>query len=83
MIHRALTYAGKKPAVSQVDAVLAQFGDAGQIGAWARESMAVAISENILRGYAAGTVAPKANATRAEATVMLKRLLVSLGELGE
>lgn len=84
MVHRALLYAGKKPAVAgRVDAILARFADAAAIGGWARESVAVAVSENILRGRTANTVVPKGNATRAEATVMLKRALVSLGELSE
>lgn len=84
MVHRALLYAGKKPAVAgRVEAILARFADAASIGSWARESVAVAVSENILRGRTANAVVPKGNATRAEATVMLKRALVSLGELSE
>lgn len=84
MVHRALLYAGKKPQVAGgVEAILARFADAGQIGGWARESVAAAVGENILRGRTASTVVPKGNATRAEATVMLKRALVSLGELSE
>lgn len=83
MVHRALTRSGKKPAVAgRVEELLARFRDANQIGGWARESVAAAVSENILRGRD-GAVAPKANASRAEATVMLKRVLVSLGEISE
>lgn len=84
MVHRALLYAGKTPQVAgRMEAILARFGDVGQIGGWAKESVAVAVSENILRGRTADTLVPKGTATRAEATVMLKRALVSLGELSE
>ncbi|MGB9885395.1 MAG: S-layer homology domain-containing protein [Moorellales bacterium] len=81
MVCRALGYAGKKPVLAQpVEVLLARFSDTAQIGTWAREAVAAAVSENILRGRD-GQAAPKANATRAEATVMLKRALVSLGEI--
>ncbi|MGB9921032.1 MAG: S-layer homology domain-containing protein [Moorellales bacterium] len=81
MVCRALGYAGKKPVLAQpVEVLLARFSDTAQIGTWAREAVATAVSENILRGRD-GQAAPKANATRAEATVMLKRALVSLGEI--
>jgi hypothetical protein len=83
MVHRALIWSGKKPAVAgRVEELLARFRDANQIGGWARESVAAAVSEDILRGRD-GAVAPKANASRAEATVMLKRVLVSLGEISK
>jgi len=84
MVYRALVYAGKRPVLAgPPETVLARFSDAGQIGGWAREALAAAVSANILRGRTADTVVPKGTATRAEATVMLKRALVSLGELNE
>lgn len=79
MIHRALRYAGKNPE-ARVEA-LAPFSDSDQVAAWARNGMAVAVGENIVRGRTAATLVPAGTATRAEAIVMLKRLLVSLGRL--
>lgn len=82
MVARGLAYAGKKVDVSgKVDTLLAKFTDRNQISAWAREAAAIAVQEGIVKGRTATTYVPKANATRAESTVMLKRLLVSTGEI--
>lgn len=84
MVHRGLAYAGKRVTVAgEVEAILAPFADAREVGPWARESVAAAVKERILRGRTATTIVPKGNATRAEAVVMLKRMLVSLGKLAE
>lgn len=84
MVHRALAYAGKRVTVAgEVEAILAPFADAREVGPWARESVAAAVKERILRGRTATTIVPKGNATRAEAVVMLKRMLVGLGRISE
>ncbi|TDA65684.1 MAG: S-layer homology domain-containing protein [Clostridia bacterium] len=83
MVARGLAYAGKKVDVTgKVDTLLAKFTDRNQISGWAREAAAVAVQEGIVKGRTATTYVPRANATRAESTVMLKRLLVSTGEIG-
>ncbi|MBC7348274.1 MAG: S-layer homology domain-containing protein, partial [Clostridia bacterium] len=82
MLHRGLAYAGKRVTVAgEVEAILAPFADAREVGPWARESVAAAVKERILRGRTPTSLVPKGNATRAEAVVMLKRLLVSLGRI--
>ncbi|SHJ73347.1 S-layer homology domain-containing protein [Desulfofundulus thermosubterraneus] len=83
MITRALAKSGKDTALSEagVQAQLGRFADAGKIGPWARQAMAVAIKEGIVNGRLADQCVPKANATRAEAVVMVKRFLTATGRL--
>ncbi|MBX6378564.1 MAG: S-layer homology domain-containing protein, partial [Clostridia bacterium] len=83
MISRAMVRAGRPGPVSeaQATAVLARFGDRGAIAGWAATGAANAVEAGIIQGRAAGTFAPEATATRAEATVMLKRLLSYLNRL--
>lgn len=49
------------------------FADSSQISAWARQSVDKAAAAGLIAGYADGTFKPKANATRAEASVILDR----------
>lgn len=63
------------------EAVLARFQDAGQIAPWARAAAAAAVNSGIIRGRTATAFAPKEHATRAEAAVMLKRLLQAVGDI--
>ena len=81
VISRALSQSGITSELTdaEVNAKLAVFNDANQIGDWAKASMAQAIEEGIIQGRTAVTSAPKANATRAESAVMLKRFLQSTG----
>lgn len=84
MIMRALRFAeGKEPAGSvpefSVDRWLAPFDDRENIQAWARASVAQAMEAGIVQGVAGRSFAPAAPATRAEAAVMLKRLLQHVG----
>ncbi|HOV80735.1 MAG TPA: S-layer homology domain-containing protein [Bacillota bacterium] len=83
MVTRALAYSGKAVSLTpaEVDALLARFSDIAQIGDWAREAVAVAVKEGIVHGRAADLYDPGSNATRAEAVVMLKRMLTSTGAL--
>ncbi|AEG15653.1 S-layer domain-containing protein [Desulfofundulus kuznetsovii DSM 6115] len=83
MITRALAKSGKDTALSEADvqAQLGRFADAGKIGPWARQAVAVAIKEGIVSGRLADQCVPKANATRAEAVVMVKRFLTATGRL--
>lgn len=81
MVVRGLTKGGKQVTVSDAESSLAQFTDQAQVGAWARQTAAAAVQEGLLKGRDGGRFAPKENATRGEAVVMLKRMLVSLGKL--
>jgi len=79
MVANALKVGGKD--VSADTAELDKFSDKSEIANWAQSSVAVAVKEGIITGRTATTVVPKANATRAEGTVMIKKVLSSLGEL--
>ena len=49
------------------------FTDSAKIAAWAKEPVAKATAAGLIAGYPDGTFRPKANATRAEAAVILDR----------
>lgn len=55
------------------------FKDQALIGAWAREAVAAAQAAGIVQGRDDGTFAPAQAVTRAEAAVMLSRLLKAVG----
>lgn len=73
MLTRAMTFAGT---VADVDLkALAGFADANQVSVWSQDAVSQAIHAGIVKGLTATTFGPKADATRAEAAVMLKRFL--------
>lgn len=47
------------------------FGDAGQIAAWSKESVASAVKAGVLKGYPNGTFAPGQALTRAESLTLI------------
>ncbi len=57
------------------------FADAENISPFAKEAVAIAVNHGIIKGRPNNQFAPKDLATRAEAAVMLYRLLNDLGEL--
>lgn len=77
MISRALEW---KKLVSEEanEQVLSNFEDLEQIADWAKEGFEVAVEKGIINGQNGNKLAPHALATRAEATVMLKRLFMLL-----
>ena len=54
---------------------LSKFDDAAQISSWARDAVAEAVAAGIIQGVDGDRLAPAATATRAQAAVMLERLL--------
>jgi hypothetical protein len=48
-----------------------RFADSGSISAWAKEAVATATENGIIRGYADNTVRPGGSATRAEAVTVI------------
>ncbi|PRR74248.1 S-layer homology domain-containing protein [Neomoorella humiferrea] len=54
---------------------LKEFKDYDDLSPWARESMALCYQLGIIKGTPEGFILPKAYATRAEATAMLRRVL--------
>ena len=73
---RAFDFAGAKASVEQA---LQQFADANAIGTWALDGVRRAVSEGILNGMTDSAFAPQEQTSRAQAAVMLKRLVVKLG----
>ncbi|EFM09035.1 outer membrane protein [Paenibacillus curdlanolyticus YK9] len=55
---------------------LNKFKDKSKIGTWAQQDVAKAVFAQLINGQTSTTFAPQANATRAEAVIMIKRLLV-------
>jgi chitodextrinase len=78
MIERALTQAGKPVTLQQAkqSQLIAGFSDRATIANWAQSSIAKAVEVGIIKGKPNNAFAPAAKATRAEAVVILKRLLV-------
>lgn len=76
MLSRALNYVGRSALVKDAEAsLLDKYTDQGAIGAWAKPAVAQLLAADILQGRSATTIDPGANASRAEAVVMLKRFL--------
>ncbi|MGI9952054.1 S-layer homology domain-containing protein [Moorellaceae bacterium AZ2] len=83
-LDRAAAYAEHGiDAAGEVEALLGAFSDSHAVSTWARESVAGALKAGVLRGRTEGKLDPLAAATRAEALVMLKRLLVYMKQLPE
>ncbi len=57
------------------------FSDRHAVSLWAKPHMAVAVEAELIKGKGEGKLAPLSNATRAEAAVMLKRLMLNLNKL--
>lgn len=56
--------------------ILGQYRDAADVSAAHRKSMALAIAEGLMRGFDDGTLRPWHPATRAEAAVLISRVLL-------
>ncbi len=85
MVVRALALQVAAPvSLTSPESVLAsRFTDWNIIAAWAREAVAQAVEANIVKGRDRNLFAPEENASRAEAVVMLKRMLSSTGRLSQ
>lgn len=64
-----------------VEEVLQAFRDHSLIGEWARVAVAQMVELEVVQGMSDGRFASSDNATRAQAAVMLKRLLTQLNQL--
>ncbi|MEF3311490.1 fibronectin type III domain-containing protein [Paenibacillus sp. GYB004] len=65
------------------DTSLDRFEDAGRISEWAKAGMARAISLGFIQGMTDRTIEPQAEASRAQAAVLLLRLLARYGYISE
>jgi cell division septation protein DedD len=75
MINRSLNVIGQKPEVEDVESLIAKFTDKDKIASWAQKPVATAVQVGIIQGMTDGSFAPTENCTRAQAVVMIKRLL--------
>ncbi|WP_020424609.1 type I pullulanase [Paenibacillus sp. OSY-SE] len=65
------------------DAAAASFKDSKQVGAWAKEAIDSVAASGLMNGFEDKTLRTGANATRAEAGSLLKRLLLQLNYIAE
>lgn len=77
IIAKAMKLTGLADQTGTVDAagVLAAFTDAGSIGVWAKDSLALAAKAGLISGRGDSRLEAKANVTRAEVAVLIQRLL--------
>ncbi|MEN6324956.1 MAG: S-layer homology domain-containing protein [Syntrophomonas sp.] len=80
MISNALSYRGPNSSgdSSGTSGDISIFSDQGSISFWARNSIAVVRQKGIIKGRDDGNFAPLANATRAEASVMILKMYQQL-----
>lgn len=78
VLARAMSYAGHDLKVSEKEqhSILARFGDQAMVKGWARAEIAKVVKEGIINGYHNNTIQPKKNITRAEAVVMIQRMMI-------
>ncbi|SDE19619.1 S-layer homology domain-containing protein [Paenibacillus sp. UNCCL117] len=76
---RALKWTGASMPEHSSTAVLEGFADSGSLSEWARESAAQALATGLLQGREEGAFVPAGTVTRAEGTVVLRRLLQKAG----
>ncbi len=83
MVARALQWKGASADLTpeQVYQALSGYTDAGQVDGWAREAVAVCINRGLISGRSAASLSGQSDTSRAEAVVVLEKLLQSLGEL--
>ncbi|RAV21050.1 S-layer homology domain-containing protein [Paenibacillus contaminans] len=76
MMLRALRFTGQHHAVvGKQNSVLAAFDDHEEISAWAKASVEQIVQAGLMNGVTSKHFAPNEHATRAEAAVVVKRLL--------
>lgn len=78
MINRTIQVTGSQQVSYAQDTVLNPFIDQHAIDNWARQAMAFTLQTGLIQGVTETQLNPNAFATRAQAAVMLKRLLIYL-----
>lgn len=76
MITKALAYKGQSSNLSEADttSMLTGLSDKNSISPWARSGVALMMQQAIMKGRGNAEFAPRANATRAEATVLIHQM---------
>ncbi|BBI35088.1 S-layer homology domain-containing protein [Cohnella abietis] len=76
MVSKAISAAGKTaPASAASNDALAKFNDKASISSWAQAAVSQSVEAKIITGATEKTFVPSANASRAQAVTMMKRLL--------
>jgi hypothetical protein len=75
MIHNALKFVGKDVTVKNIEGILSVFPDRAEISEYAKESVAVCADAGIILGRDTKEFDPDENATRAEASAIIERML--------
>ena len=76
MLSRALDYVNPPNRLKDVnEQILGKYTDKGSIGSWAKHSISELLTAQIIQGKSETVLDPLAHASRAEAAVMLTRLL--------
>lgn len=79
MLMRAYELAGKAaPSAGDTASALNSYADAASLSDWAKTSAAQAVKLGLIQGKSAGKLEPKAPVTRAEMTMLVRRLLTEL-----
>jgi len=65
---------------SEVDRILKQFDDQKEVSTWAKEGTASLLTNELVKGSGEKIIDPKANTTRAQAVVIVKRVLENLSD---
>jgi len=65
------------------DQALSSFRDASSVGGWARDNLTLAVKAGLVQGKSNGSLSPKSNTTRAEAAVVLSRLIDRMNDYFE
>lgn len=73
MMQRAMTVAGTQPTTTGSE--LNRFADRTKVSSWAKDAMNACVQAGIMNGSTDQKIHPESNTTRAEAAVMVKRLL--------
>ncbi|MEW5762133.1 MAG: CehA/McbA family metallohydrolase [Bacillota bacterium] len=83
MMVRALGRLGRPVEVGANEGtqILSRFTDRREIAPWAADALAAAVKAGLVAGRGNDLVAPTAGATRAEAVVMIKRVLAATGRI--
>lgn len=81
MIMKAYAYKSGKSLDSIVTTMEIRFNDDKDASIWAKRNITLADATGLMKGKAAGMFVPKGKTTRAEAVVVLKRLMDKLGLL--
>jgi len=82
MMHRYASFAGEDVSVP-ANFNLNNFADQGSVSSWAATAMRWAVYTGLISGTDAVTLAPRGNATRAQAAIILMRFLEGVDDIPE